>query len=65
MNNRLVSCQTLRSLYLHRILLSLDLFIVVRRVLKRASMCTWKQMSMFSGSRDIGQLVFSTDDLIS
>jgi len=38
---------------------------VIRSVLKRASMCTWKQMSAFGGSRDICQSVSGTDWLIS
>jgi len=50
--------QTLRTLYLHGILLPLDLFIAERSALKRASRWSLKQMIMSSGSRDISDLVF-------
>ena len=49
--------QTLRTLYLHGILLPWDLFIVERSALKRASRWSLKQTIMLSGSRDIGDLV--------
>jgi len=49
--------QTLRTLYLHGILLPLDLFIAKRSALKRASQWLLKQMIMLSGSRDISDLV--------
>jgi len=49
--------QTLRTLYLHGILLPLDLFIAKRSTLKRASQWSLKQMITLSGSRDISDLV--------
>jgi len=49
--------QTLRTLYLHGILLPWDLFIAERSALKRASRWSLKQTIMLSGSRDIGDLV--------
>ena len=49
--------QTLRTLYLHGILLPLDLFIAERSALKRASRWSLKQTIMLSGSWDIGDLV--------
>jgi len=49
--------QTLRTLYLHGILLPLDLFMTERSALRRASRWSLKQMIMLSGSRDIGDLV--------
>ena len=51
--------QTLRTLYLHGILLPLDLFIAERSALKRASQWSLKQMITLSSSRDIGNLVSS------
>jgi len=51
--------QTLRTLYLHGILLPQDLFIAKRSALKRASRWSLKQMIMLSSSRDIGNLVSS------
>jgi len=49
--------QTLRTLYLHGILLPWDLFIAERSAVKRASRWSLKQIIMLSGSRDIGDLV--------
>ena len=49
--------QTLRTLYLHGILLPQVLFIAERSALKRASRWLLKQMIMLSGSQDIGNLV--------
>ena len=49
--------QTLRTLYLHRILLPLVLFIAERSALKRALQWSLKQIIMLSDSRDIGNLV--------
>jgi len=49
--------QTLRTLYLHGILLPLDLFIAERSALKRASQWSLKQMITLSSSQDIGDLV--------
>ena len=49
--------QTLRTLYLHGILLPWDLFIAERSALKRASRWSLKQMIMLSGSQDISNLV--------
>jgi len=49
--------QTLRTLYLHGILLSQVLFIAKRSALKRASQLSLKQTIMLSGSQDIGDLV--------
>ena len=49
--------QTLRTLYLHGILLPQVLFIAERSALKRASRWLLKQMIMLSGSRDISDLV--------
>ena len=49
--------QTLRTLYLHGILLPWDLSIAKRSALKRASQWSLKQMIMLSGSRDISDLV--------
>ena len=51
--------QTLRTLYLHGILLPWDLFIAERSALKRASQWSLKQMIMLSDSQDIGDLVSS------
>ena len=50
--------QTLRTLYLHGILLPLDLFIAKRSALKRASQWLLNQMITLSSSQDIGDLVF-------
>jgi len=49
--------QTLRTLYLHGILLSQDLFIAERSALKRASQWSLKQTITLSSSRDISDLV--------
>jgi len=51
--------QTLRTLYLHRILSPWDLFIAKRSALKRASQWSLKQTIMLSSSQDIdiGNLV--------
>ena len=49
--------QTLRTLYLHGILLPLVLFIVERSALKRASQWSLKQTITLSGSQDISNLV--------
>jgi len=49
--------QTLRTLYLHGILLPQVLFIAERSALKRALRWSLKQQIMLSGSRDIGNLV--------
>jgi len=49
--------QTLRTLYLHGILLSRDLFIAERSTLKRASQWLLKQTITLSDSRDISNLV--------
>jgi len=49
--------QTLRTLYLHGILLPCVLFMTKRSALKRASRWSLKQMTMLSGSRDISDLV--------
>jgi len=49
--------QTLRTLYLHGILLPLGLFIAERSALKRASWWLLKQMIMLSSSQDISDLV--------
>ena len=49
--------QTLRTLYLHGILLPWGLFIAKRSALKRASQWSLKQMIMLNGSRDISDLV--------
>jgi len=49
--------QTLRTLYLHGILLPWDLFIAERSTLKRASRWLLKQTITLSGSRDISDLV--------
>jgi len=49
--------QTLRTLYLHGILLPLNLFIAERSTLKRASQWSLKQMITLSGSQDISDLV--------
>ena len=65
--------QTLRTLYLHGILLPMDLFMAERSVLKRASWWSLKQMIMLSGSWDIGNLVsgdlvitdWSADNLVN
>ena len=54
--------QTLRTLYLHGILLPWDLFIAKRSALKRASRWSLKQIIMLSGSRDIGDL--ASGDLV-
>jgi len=50
--------QTLRTLYLHGILLPWALFIAERSVLKRALQWLLKQMIISSGSQDISDLVF-------
>ena len=50
--------QTLRTLYLYGILLSLSLFIAKRSALKRASQWSLKQMIISSSSWDISNLVF-------
>ena len=50
--------QTLRTLYLHGILLPWDLFIAERSALKRASQWSLKQTITLSSSQDIGNLVF-------
>jgi len=49
--------QTLRTFYLHGILLSWDLFMAKRSTLKRASQWSLKQMITLSSSRDISDLV--------
>jgi len=49
--------QTLRTLYLHGILLPWDLFMAKSSALKRASQWSLKQMIMLSGSQDISDLV--------
>ena len=49
--------QTLRTLYLHEILLSQVLFIAERSALKRDSQWLLKQIIMLSGSQDISDLV--------
>ena len=49
--------QTLRTLYLHGILLPHVLFMAKRSALKRASQWLLKQMIMLSSSQDIGNLV--------
>ena len=49
--------QTLRTLYLHGILLPCDLFMAERSALKRASQWLLKQTITLSGSWDIGNLV--------
>ena len=49
--------QTLRTLYLHGILLPLDLFIAERSTLKRALQWSLKQMITLSSSQDISDLV--------
>jgi len=49
--------QTLRTLYLHGILLPLVLFMTERSTLKRALQWSLKQMIMLSGFWDIGDLV--------
>ena len=49
--------QTLRTLYLHGILLPQDLFIAERSALKRASRWLLKQLIILSGSQDISNLV--------
>jgi len=49
--------QTLRTLYLHGILLPHVLFMAKRSALKRASQWLLKQMIMSSGSWDISDLV--------
>jgi len=54
--------QTLRTLYLHGILLPWDLFVAKRSALKRASRWSLKQIIMLSGSRDIGDL--ASGDLV-
>ena len=51
--------QTLRTLYLHGILLPQDLFIAERSALKRASQWLLKQMIMLSSFQDISSLVSS------
>jgi len=54
--------QTLRTLYLHGILLPWDLFIAERSAVKRASRWSLKQIIMLSSSRDIGDL--ASGDLV-
>jgi len=49
--------QTLRTLYLHGILLPWDLFIAERSALKRALQWSLKQMIMLGSSQDISDLV--------
>ena len=49
--------QTLRTLYLHGILLPWDLFIAKRSALKRTLRWSLKQTIMLSSSQDIGNLV--------
>ena len=49
--------QTLRTLYLHGILLPRNLFIAERSTLKSASQWSLKQMITLSGSQDISDLV--------
>jgi len=49
--------QTLRTLYLHRILLPWGLFITKRSTLKKASQWSLKQMITLSSSQDISDLV--------
>jgi len=49
--------QTLRTLYLHGILLPWDLFMVERSALRRASRWSLKQMIILSSSWDISDLV--------
>jgi len=49
--------QTLRTLYLHGILLPWDLFIAKRSTLKRASQWSLKQTIMLSSFQDISDLV--------
>jgi len=49
--------QTLRTLYLHGILLPWGLFIAERSALKRASRFLLKRTIMSSSSRDISDLV--------
>ena len=50
--------QTLRTLYLHGILLPWDLFMAKRSILKRASQQMLKQMITSSSSQNISDLVF-------
>jgi len=65
--------QTLRTLYLHGILLPWDLFMAERSALKRASQWLLKQMIMLSSSWDISDLVsgnlvitdWSADNLVN
>jgi len=65
--------QTLRTLYLHGILLPLDLFIAKRSALKRASQWSLKKMITLSSSWDISDLVsgdlvitdWSADNLVN
>ena len=65
--------QTLRILYLHGILLPLDLFIAKRSALKRASQWLLNQMITLSSSWDISDLVsgnlvitdWSADNLVN
>ena len=65
--------QTLRTLYLHGILLPWGLFIAKRSALKRASQWSLKQTIMLSSSWDIGDLVsgdlvitdWSADNLVN
>ena len=49
--------QTLRTLYLHGILLPWNLFIAKKSTLKRASQWSLKQTITLSGSQDISDLV--------
>jgi len=59
MNKDQCYVQTLRTFYLHRILLPLDLFIAKRSVLRKASQWLLKQMIISSSSQDISNLVLS------
>ena len=49
--------KTLRTLYLHGMLLPWVLFMAKRSALKKASQWSLKQMIMSSGSQDISNLV--------
>jgi len=55
--------QTLRTLYLHGILLPQGLFIAEKNTLKRASWLSLKQMITSSGSWDISDLVCGSWDI--
>jgi len=50
--------QTLRTLYLHGILLPQGLFMAKRSILKRALQWSLKQMIISSSAQDISNLVF-------